>query len=279
MIRLEAAALSHPGRVREMNEDSVWAQVYSASAGQPVGLFIVCDGVGGHLGGECASHWAIEAIKVELADLFAPRDPRATIRLSEEELRKAVEQDGEATRLSAVARMETRLRQAIQKANRVVFGYAQQKPEKAADAGTTVTMAVVQGERAVIANVGDSRTYLLRDHRLEQITQDHSLVASLVASGQIRPEEVFTHPQRNLIFRSLGQKRQVQVDTFWRTLQPGDTLLLCSDGLWEMVQDDAVMAQIIETSSSPAQACQRLVEAANLAGGEDNIGVVVVRVM
>lgn len=278
MIRLEAAALTHPGRVRELDEDRAWAQVYSASEGQPVGLFIVCDGVGGHLGGECASHWAVEAIKVELSDLFFPKDPRATVRLTEEELRKVVEANGEATRLSAIAKLEGRLRQAIQKANRVVYGYAQQKPEKAADAGTTVTMAVIQGQRAVIANVGDSRTYLLHNHRLRQISQDHSLVASLVASGQIRPEDIYTHPQRNYIFRSLGQKRQVQVDTFWENLQSGDGLLLCSDGLWEMVQDDDALARIIESASSPAQACQKLVEAANLGGGEDNIGVVVVRV-
>ena len=174
--------------------------------------------------------------------------------------------------------VENRVRQAIQKANQVVHQYAVEKPGKAADAGTTVTMAVVQGQWVVIANVGDSRTYLLRNHKLRQLTQDHSLVASMVASGQIRPEEIFVHPQRNVIYRSLGQKRQVQIDTFRETLEAGDHLLLCSDGLWEMVQDEAVMARLVDSAKTPTQACQILVDAANTAGGEDNIGVVLVRV-
>lgn len=277
MARLEAATLTDPGRQRELNEDRVWAQVYAASEGSPVGLFIVCDGVGGHLGGECASHWAVEAIKYELSDLFLAKDPRATVRLSEDELNK-ITAEGDATRLSRIAKSENRIRSAIQKANKVVFTYAQEKPQHAADAGTTVTMAVIQGQRLVVANVGDSRTYLLRNHQLRQITRDHSLVASLVENGQIRPEDIFSHPQRNVIYRSLGQKKQVQIDTFTETLHSEDILLLCSDGLWEMVQDDQVISRIIESSKSPAEACKRLVEAANNAGGEDNIGVVLVKV-
>jgi serine/threonine protein phosphatase PrpC len=277
MIRLESATLTNPGRERDINEDRAWAQIYAPSEGAPVGLFIVCDGIGGNLGGECASHWAVEAIKQEMADQFVPVNPRATVRLSDDEIQAVVE-GKEATLLSSAAKMEGRLRQAIQKANRVVYQYAQEKPRQAADAGTTVTMAVVQGQRAVIANVGDSRTYILRNRKMRQITHDHSLVASMVASGQIRPEEIFVHPQRNVIYRSLGQKRQVQIDTFWETLQPGDHLLLCSDGLWEMVQDETVIAHLIESAKTPVLACQVLIDSANTAGGEDNIGVVVVRV-
>ncbi|MBN2548158.1 MAG: Stp1/IreP family PP2C-type Ser/Thr phosphatase [Anaerolineales bacterium] len=277
MIKLEAATLTDPGCEREMNEDSAWAQVYSTSDGEAIGLFIVCDGMGGHMGGEVASHWAVETIKQEMSSLFSLKDPRATVRLSEAELAAAVE-GGEVTRASVVSKIELQIRQAIQKANGVVYKYAQEKPQKAAEAGTTVTMAVVVGHRVIVANVGDSRTYLLRDHKLQQVSQDHSLVASLVASGQIKPEEVFTHPQRNMIFRCLGQKRQVQVDTFLEVLQPGDFLLLCSDGLWEMVQDEEVIARLVEAASTPQKACQILIDAANTAGGEDNIGVVVVKV-
>jgi serine/threonine protein phosphatase PrpC len=277
MIKLEVATLTDPGRERKMNEDRVWAQSFTASEGEPIGLFIVCDGMGGHLGGEVASHWAVEAIKTDMAGLFSLRDPRATVRLSEAELNASLQGD-EMTKQSVGNKIENQVRTAIQKANQVVYKYSQEKPKEAAEAGTTVTMAVVLGRRVIIANVGDSRTYLLRDGKLRQITKDHSLVASLVESGQIKPEDIYIHPQRNMIFRCLGQKRQVQIDTFWETLQPGDYLLLCSDGLWEMVRDEAVLERLIESTCAPEQACRVLVDAANMAGGEDNIGVVLVKV-
>jgi protein phosphatase len=276
MIKLESAALTDPGRARSINEDHVWTQVYAASEGETTGLFIVCDGVGGHLGGECASYWATETVKHELADLFCPPDPRATIHIPKAELEAG--QWNEATRLSAVRKIENRVVYAIQKANQVVYEYAQKKPDKAADAGTTITMAVVQGDRTIIANVGDSRTYLLQNGHLRKITRDHSLVATMVTNGQIQPEEIFVHPQRNLIYRSLGNKQEVKVDTFIEAIKPGDSLLLCSDGLWEMVQDEQLIVRLIEQAGTPAQACRKLAEAANAAGGEDNIAVIVVKV-
>lgn len=277
MIKLEAAALTDSGRQRSTNEDRVWAQTYSPSEGEVVGLFIVCDGIGGYMGGEVASHWAVEAVKHELNDLFCPPDPRATVHLSSLDLEAALQGDA-TTRLSALRRLEERVRRAVEKANQVVYEYAQQRPEKAGEAGTTIVMGLVLGERAVIANVGDSRAYLIHQGQIQQITRDHSLVASLVAAGQIQPHEVYTHPQRNLIFRSLGHKKDITVDTFVQMLTPGDTLLFCSDGLWEMVQDDETLARLTLAAPSAAQACQALVEAANQAGGEDNIGVVVVRI-
>jgi protein phosphatase len=277
MLKLDAAALNDAGKQRVVNEDRAWSQIYMASEGEPVGLFVVCDGIGGHLGGDCASQWALETIKRELRDIFCPFDPRGTMELSRSELDAAV-RGSSSTRLSSVRKLERQVRRAVERANLVVYEYAHQRPEKAGDAGTTLTLALVSGTRAVIANVGDSRTYLLRDNSLRQITQDHSLVANLVTSGQIKPEEVFTHPQRNLIYRSLGYKVELHVDTFMQTLQPGDYLLLCSDGLWEKVRDEQKMAQIILDSSSTEQACRALVGAANQAGGEDNIGVVVVKI-
>jgi len=278
MLNLLAATLTDAGRARDTNEDRVWAQVYTPSQGVPLGLFVVCDGMGGHLGGEFASQLAIEAIKQALAGLFSPKDPRATVMLSQAEL-EAEQASAHLTRRSAGSEIEAQVQRAVQKANSVVYTYARQKPHQAGDAGTTVTLALVQGRRAVIANVGDSRTYLLRDQKLQQITQDHSLVASLAAAGQIQPEEIYIHPQRNMIYRSLGQKGQVQLDIFVELLKPGDYLLLCSDGFWEMVHDPVIIARLVENASDPAQACQNLVEAANAAGGEDNIGVVVVKVV
>lgn len=274
-MTLQAATMTDAGRLRDLNEDRVWAQVYEATEGGAIGLFIVCDGMGGHMGGEVASHWAVEAMRQELSSLFF-NDPRATVRLTEAEINLSLSGQ-DATRMSAGVKLENQVRKAIAKANQVVIDYAQKRPEKAAEAGTTAALAVVVGRRVVVANVGDSRTYLLRKHVLRQISRDHSLVATLVASGQIKPEDIFTHPQRNMIYRSLGQKRQVQIDTFVEILQPGDVLMLCSDGLWEMVRNDVVMARIVEASSSLEAACQKLVEAANKAGGEDNISVVLAR--
>lgn len=276
MIKLSAASLTHTGCVRKINEDTVWTQVFSTSGRPPTGLFIVCDGMGGHLGGEIASYWAVEAVKRELADLFVPKDPRATVVLSKEEL-QAVRTGKLIKPKVKVIDLETRVKTAIQKANLVVFEYAHHKPQEAGNAGTTLTMAVVQGEQAVIANIGDSRTYLLRNHEIHQVTSDHSVVASLVESGQILPHEIYDHSQRNVIYRWLGQNQRVQTDIFHETLQPSDSLLLCSDGLWEMVRSKHDIACLMDETDDPADACRVLVEAAIDAGGEDNISVIVVQ--
>ena len=277
MVMLEAATATDSGRERSDNQDRVWAQVYQPSEGESIGLFIVCDGIGGHLGGECASHWAVEAVKHEMEDLFAPKDPRGTVALPKEEL-ESISEDVKVTRVSGMQKMERLVRQSVQRANRVVLEYAQNKPEAAGDAGTTITLALVLGNRAVIANVGDSRTYLIRNNRLQQITKDHSLVATLVANHQLKPSEIYTHPQRNLIYRSLGLKSDVEVDIFVQVFKPGDQLLLCSDGLWEMLPDDKLLVELVTKADTPQEACRQLVEAANRAGGEDNIGVVVLKV-
>ncbi len=275
-MKLNAASCTDAGKERDINEDRVWSQIFTPSEGVSRGLFIVCDGMGGHLGGECASHWAVETVKHELADLFSVRDPRATVHLSEEGLEAG--RDDLRTRQTEASLFEVRLQQAVQRANQVVFTYAQNKPDKAGDAGTTITMALISDVYGIFANVGDSRTYLYREGKLRQVTRDHSLVARMLELGQISPQEVYSHPQRNVIYRSLGQKRDVQVDTFVEILQPGDWLLLCSDGLWEMVQDEAAIAEMLVSAGSPEKACAQLVEAANRAGGEDNIGVVVVQI-
>jgi protein phosphatase len=164
------------------------------------------------------------------------------------------------------------LTQAIQQANQALVNHRQTADS---DLGSTVTATLIIGDVATITNVGDSRTYLLRDGRLEQITQDHSLVARLVDAGVIKPEDVHSHPQRNQIYRCLGHKSDVEVDTFTHKLQAGDVLVLCSDGLWEMVLDDEIQ-RIIETTRSPQKACDALIEAANRAGGKDNIAAIVV---
>ncbi len=276
MIHLGFATLSDSGLQREHNEDRVWGQVYLPSEGGVVGLFVVCDGMGGHLGGECASHWAVETIKRELSSAILP-NPMATIRLSAAEI-NTVSPNSSPTQKTASTEIQMRVQAAIERANGVVFEYARNKPREAGDAGTTLTMAFVQGSHAIIANVGDSRTYLLRAGALRQITTDHSLVANLASAGQIRPEEIFTHPQRNVIYRTLGQKSSVQVDIFNQALEPDDHLLLCSDGLWEMLREPKEIIRIIQKEHDLQKTCQRLVDAANKAGGEDNISVILVKV-
>jgi len=271
MEELIASAQSDKGLLRDVNEDTVWAEVHYTDKKRPIGLFVICDGMGGHMGGKYASYWATEAIKRVFADIFFLDDPRITFILKQ---RKRTDTEKNIHELS-FSDLENLVLFAINKANNVVYEFAQHKPNEAGDAGTTISMLVVYDNQAIIANVGDSRTYILRDHKLQQISQDHSLVARLVATGQILPDEVYTHPYRNVIFRYIGQKDLEKVDIFHRKLQSGDYFLLCSDGLWEMIPSDEQIVQIIEKAKNPEQACKKLIETANIAGGEDNIGVVV----
>lgn len=278
MIQLTSAALSHPGLLRQENEDCVWSQIFAPPGQQPTGLFIVCDGMGGHMGGKYASYWAVEAVRREFSDLFVEKDPRATLVLTDEDIQKARSGELVVPKHPDEPDLEELTQRAIGKANQVVYDFASYKPEMAANAGTTITMAAIRGRQAVVANAGDSRTYIIRRGRIRQISRDHSLVATLVSDGQILPNEIFIHPQRNVIYRFLGQKGMPQADLFIETLQPGDWLLLCSDGLWEMVQDDKRMLRLTKSAAGPEAACQALIDAANQAGGEDNISVVLVKV-
>jgi serine/threonine protein phosphatase PrpC len=142
--------------------------------------------------------------------------------------------------------------------------------------GTTITAAVVVGLTAFVANVGDSRTYLYREPEgLRKITRDHSVVAYLVETGIIKPDDIYTHAQRNQIYRSLGANPLIQVDTFIEPLQTGDIVLLCSDGLWEMVRDERIQ-QILRDGTDPSQMASALIEAALDGGGADNVSVIVV---
>ena len=271
-ITLQAAGSKDVGQVRELNEDEFFVKVLQSSEEPPLGLFIVADGMGGTAGGELASEWAVKTVRNELQNLFSPANLMQTRKLSAAELAAT---GGAPTSKVIDFTLQDRVQQAVQRANEVVVAYARNRPDKAGDTGTTLTMAVVKESIAYIANVGDSRTYLWSQGQLRPITEDHSLVASLVRIGQIQPDEVYAHPQRNLIYRSLGSKPVVEVDQFMQPLQPGDQLLLCSDGLWEMVRDPDIAA-ILRDAPSPAAACDRLIAAANACGGEDNISAVVV---
>ena len=274
-VFLRAVHYTDPGREREVNEDAAYSHLTQPSDAEPTGLFIVADGMGGHAGGELASQEVVRTIAKELEGLFEVPDPRKTRKLAEAELAAELSGQTATTKKLGGTRLTKMIEQAVIRANQVVLNTARHKPAEAGDAGSTVTMAVVRGNTAYIANVGDSRTYLLHNGELRQITDDHSLVGKLLSAGQITAEEIYTHPQRNVIYRSLGNKPEVKVDVFERSLQVGDRLLLCSDGLWEMVRDDEI-ARLLMMAPDPATACKRLIKVANQNGGEDNIGLVAV---
>ena len=276
MIWVELAGWSDTGRRREVNEDRLFYQVQQSSDAQPIAMCIVADGVGGHMGGKVASHWAVETIKRELADLFFPTDPRATLHLTQTEMQALLDNRPDQDHIDTLS--ISRIRMAIENANTTVREYALHRPDEARGAGSTVAMVLLKGKRAYVANVGDSRTYLLRGNHLKPLTRDHSLVAELVAAGRITAEQAIDHPQSNLITRCLGYMDQVEVDIAPHDLRSGDCLLLCSDGLWDALRDPDLMARIIQSAPDLETVAHRLVEAANHSGGRDNIAVALLRV-
>ena len=257
-VYLEASTGLDAGvkRKGQPNEDNLLAlpSLHTSEHGpQPVGLFVVADGMGGHGNGKEASTLAIEAFRKALDLALSGMN---------DELDDAT--------------CEEILAEAVHNANLAVY---QRNRQKQADMGTTLTAALVIGNTAYIANVGDSRTYLYRESDgLVKITQDHSTVARLVEMGAITQDEVYTHPRRNEIYRSLGNRSSVKVDTYVIPLMIDDLLVLCSDGVWEMVRDSQI-EQIIQNSASyTSQICDLLVQAAINGGGKDNISVIVAAV-
>jgi PPM family protein phosphatase len=183
-----------------------------------------------------------------------------------------------ASRLAAAAVREeegehANVGELIREANRRVFERARDDAA-ASGMGTTMTVALVEDDHVTIGHVGDSRAYRLRDEGLEQLTEDHSLVAELVRSGRLSPEEAEMHPQRSVITRALGTEANVDVDTFTVETQPGDVFLLCSDGLTTMVGDERIVAAVRENRDDLERAAKQLISDANRSGGEDNVTVV-----
>jgi serine/threonine protein phosphatase PrpC len=237
-------------RARHINQDFAFA--FSFQRPSPGGLFVVADGMGGHANGADASRLAVHTF----VDTLLPRLLAGT-----------VQQDT----------LKDALVEAVQSANLAIYNENREAVDKM---GTTLTAAVGLGSTWYAANVGDSRTYIARPgHPLVQITEDHSIVAKLVRDGQISPDAVYTHPQRHLIYRCLGEKLQVEVDTFDFQVEDGSVLLLCSDGLWEMLSDVQQIKQILLNSGlDAASRAEHLARRANAAGGADNIGIVVVSI-
>jgi serine/threonine protein phosphatase PrpC len=207
-------------------------------------LFAVADGMGGAQAGEVASRLTAAAFReFHDADTLPPNE---------------------------------RIQSIIQEANRRIYERARADSD-VSGMGTTVTAALLTGGRVTLGHVGDSRAYRIRDGELEQLTEDHSLVADLMRSGRLTPEEAEAHPQRSVITRALGTDPQVDVDTMAVDAEPGDVFLLCSDGLTTMVGDEDILG-ILAAAPTLDDAAKELVRAANTGGGEDNVTVVLFRV-
>ncbi|MGZ3626330.1 MAG: protein phosphatase 2C domain-containing protein [Ktedonobacteraceae bacterium] len=263
-VQLLAAANSDAGDVRrsEPNEDSTLVlllQRVHESVSTPSGVFIVADGLGGHDNGQVASRMTINIIAERLLRELLT-EPLTS------------EKNGEPVKTFDEDAMVALFHDAVEDANTAL---CQKNQLDKTDMGSTITGFMVVGEHAYILNVGDSRTYMLRGKQLYQLTTDHSLVGQLVAGGLIEPDDVYTHPQRSQIFRSLGDKPNVQIDIFKQELLPGDILLSCSDGLWEMVRNPQI-ENVLDNAPDPETACAQFIEAANANGGEDNVSAVVV---
>ena len=252
-LRLSWGYATDPGLAHDTNEDFCHAWVYERSGGDSLGLFVVADGLGGQDSGEVASSMATQTVW--------------------QALRESVWEPFLGGESPDPERLKTGVLEAIARANQAVY---EARTARASEMSTTLALALVCGDTAVVGNVGDSRVYVAREGGLERTTRDHSLVQRLVDAGEIAADEVYTHPQRNLIYQSIGDRPDVRIDTYQVSLHPDDRLLLCSDGLWEMVRDDG-LEDVLLSEQDPQRACGLLVRSANLAGGDDNISVIIVQ--
>ena len=235
------------GRMREKNEDSIF--VAPSDIGRLQNLCIVADGMGGHKAGEIASSTAIACVKKFL-------ESNANLNISDEEA------------------MAGFLAKAAEYANRELFRMAAED-ESLSGMGTTLTMCGFMGKKLCFAHVGDSRLYVVRKGELTQLSEDHSLVNSLIKEGAITPEEAWSHPERNVITRALGVENDVIVDRGIFQTEKSDRFFLCSDGLTGELQDEEIFRILGENSDNEA-AAYALVVAANANGGGDNISVIII---
>ncbi|MBW1710846.1 MAG: Stp1/IreP family PP2C-type Ser/Thr phosphatase [Deltaproteobacteria bacterium] len=254
-MQIDYAGQSDPGLVRDNNEDSFLTL-------PEVGFFAVADGMGGHNSGEVASAMAVETLSEDASDL-----PR---------LKAKVPWWRRIFRRRQAFNPVSFLHDTITRANNKIFEAAQSCPEKKG-MGTTVAIVLTAGEAVVTAHVGDSRIYRLRESKLTQLTQDHSLATELVRQGVLSPEEALYSAPKNILTRALGVREEVTEEIIYHSLESGDMLLIGSDGLTNMVEDEDIARIIVRKNSSVSQKVEDLVAAALEAGGEDNVTVVLIK--
>jgi len=246
---------SDTGLVRHNNQDaafSFFARIDTVENHPKFGLFIVADGMGGHHDGEKASSLVVRVMAKYILDkvYFAM-------------LQGADMHDAERPPISEI------LSYAVKTANDAAI-------KEIPDGGTTVTGVLVMGEWAHLVHVGDSRAYMVTKESAEQLTRDHTLVQRLIELDQITVEESYEHPQRNVLYRAIGQNENVEVDTMSRRLPPNASILLCSDGLWGTVSNTQIR-EVVASTPSPQDACDKLVTLAGTLGSTDNITAVILR--
>jgi protein phosphatase len=244
-LTIELQAAVDAGRARSNNEDSV---AIDADAS----LAVLADGMGGYNAGEVASNMATSFIRTELGRWLR----EASVQASDQDVRRAMDI-------------------CVDNANRAIFNAANSNPQYAG-MGTTLVVAVFRDARLLVGHVGDSRAYRLRGGRLQQITRDHSLLQEQIDAGLITPEQAAYSANKNLVTRAVGVEDTVLLETHQHEVLPGDLYLLCSDGLSDML-DDGTIAQLLQPDDSLDTTCRALIEAANDAGGKDNISVILVR--
>ena len=238
---MKTYSVTDVGRRRKINQDYVFAS--TKAVGNLPNLFIVADGLGGHSAGDYASRCAVNTIK----EYIEQNEGQNPIKL---------------------------IHEAIQLANARLLDEASKQMELAG-MGTTIVVTTICGHYAYTANVGDSRLYLIADDEIRQITKDHSLVEEMVRLGQLTKEEARCHPDKNIITRALGVSRQVDVDFFDYKLEPDSILLMCSDGLSNMIDDEGIL-QIAAGDGSIEERALMLIRTANDHGGKDNIAVILI---
>lgn len=240
---MNVGAVSDIGLRRDNNQDSMFA-----SLDENFPLFIVADGMGGHKAGDVASSMAVKGIIKDLQE--------NNLDLNNEYM------------------IKKRIREAIVDVNDKIYLKSLEIPEYVG-MGTTITLAFVKGDRIYIGHVGDSRAYLVRENKLTQITEDHSLVNELIKCGTITPQEAINHPQKNMITRAAGTSSKIEMDYFILKYQINDILILCSDGLTNMIDEATILSEISKNQGKGMnELCKRLVDIAKDNGGRDNITVI-----
>ena len=238
---IKSYAITDIGRKRQLNQDFIYLS--ETPIGNLPNVFIVADGMGGHNAGDYASRYAVETVVEEIGASFEKNPVKIMGR-------------------------------AIDKANAMIRQKAREDVSLNG-MGTTMVIATCMGRYLEVANVGDSRLYVVHENRIEQVTQDHSLVEEMVRMGGIDRASARNHPDKNIITRAIGARDYVEADFFNLELQTGDMILLCSDGLTNMIEDD-VIYRILTNGRSLKNRVEELVETANQNGGKDNISVIVI---